>query len=88
MTKTKDVDGSRASALLSDVAKFRESKEAAEQSVRAAFPLGSRVRVQLEHMPVEAVVHCYVADSPDRLGILFENGNVWDKPIESVELIG
>jgi len=31
-----------------------------------------------------AVVHAYVAGFPDRLALLFENGNVWDKAVTRI----
>lgn len=84
----KALTDSETAALNRIVNLFRNAKRSAQEAVERAFPIGARVRVQLEYMPVEGIVHCYVADSPDRLGILFENGNVWDKPIESVTVIG
>jgi hypothetical protein len=74
--------------MLSAVVAFREAKAEAERLVRKAFPLRSEVRVKFESgNETSGIVHAYVADSPDQIAVMFENGNVWDKPVHRLTLV-
>lgn len=74
--------------MLSAVITFREAKERAEKLVREAFPLRHKVRVAFSGAEsVIGIVHAYVADSPDQIAVMFENGNVWDKPVHRLTLV-
>jgi len=66
------------------IAEFQKAKRELDEAVRAEFPIGCRVAVKLDRVTAIAAVHAYVAGFPDRLALLFENGNVWDKPVEKI----
>jgi hypothetical protein len=63
---------------------FCQARRDLEQAVREEFPIGCRVAVKLDTVTCIAVVHAYVAGFPDRLALLFENGNVWDKAVTRI----
>ena len=70
--------------LFDAVQRFRDTKAKAARIVSAMFPIGSVVFTGSRKHPIWGIVHCEVADSPDRLGILHENGNVWDRSADEL----
>jgi hypothetical protein len=78
------VDGIVHTDIANAIAEFQRAKQELEEAVKAEFPIGRRVAVNLDRVTAIAVVHAYVAGFPDRLALLFENGNVWDKPVEKI----
>ena len=73
--------------LLSALLLFHEAKKNLENLVVQRFPLGAKVEVQLDTTKANAVVAAYVAGFPDRVALLFENGNVWDKCVTKISLL-
>jgi len=71
-------------AIEAAVLAFCQARRELEETVREEFPIGCRVAVKLDSVTAIAVVHAYVAGFPDRLALLFENGNVWDKAVTRI----
>jgi hypothetical protein len=66
------------------------SCEAASDMLRQlrdqAFPVGAVVRSKGEHTQW-GIVETYGACPPDKIGVLFENGNTWDKDFAKWEVV-
>ena len=73
--------------LLSALLLFHEAKKNLEKLVVQRFPIGAKVEVQLDTTKAKAVVAAYVAGFPDRVALLFENGNVLDKCVIKIETL-
>ena len=64
------------------IAKYEHARSELEDTVRAAFPIGTRV--VCGRNPSIARVIGYSANSPCCIDLLFENGNIWAKPVRNV----
>lgn len=72
------------SAIEAAVLAFSRARRDLELAVMEQFPIGAKVAVKLDSVTAIAVVHAYVAGFPDRLALLFENGNVRDKAVTRI----
>ena len=64
------------------IAKYEHARSELEATVRSTFPVGTRVLCGRN--PSIAKVAGYSENSPCWIQLLFENGNIWDKPVRDV----
>ena len=73
------------SAISDQLEQFKKLQAEIRKNVENCFPVGCRVRVGKN--PSEATVKGYHLDDPGSVAVLFENGNIWYKPVESLSLV-
>ena len=67
------------------IGKYEHARSELEATVQIVFPIGSKVRVG--ENPSIAEVRGYSESSPEWVYVLFENGNIWEKPVRSLALV-
>lgn len=73
------------SSLLEVLSAYGEVKKKCDQLLAEQFPVGSQVELTLNGKDkIRASVAGYVPGAPDKLSLLFENGNVWDKRVSQI----
>ena len=73
------------SALVEKMEQYRSIKDELQDLTQQLFPVGAKARVG--ENPSLAIVDHYEDEHPELMFVIFENGNVWPKRVELLQLV-